>query len=58
MNALFAARAQDWLDTEGIAARQGDGLDKRYILEHLSVLTELKEAPEILDRAREILEMS
>ncbi|MDA0323617.1 MAG: hypothetical protein O2923_13010 [Verrucomicrobia bacterium] len=51
----FAARAQDWLDAEGVAVRQGTRLDTVYILKHLSLLSELKEAPEILDRARRIL---
>lgn len=54
----FAARAQDWLDAEGIATRQGGRLDRPYILRHLEVLCELKETPEIVDRARKMLEAS
>ncbi|MBI5091270.1 MAG: hypothetical protein HZB26_02375 [Candidatus Hydrogenedentes bacterium] len=46
----FAARPRDWLDAEGIVTRQ-PVLDKEYILEHLTLLCELKEAPEILERA-------
>ncbi len=51
----FAARTRDWLDAEGIVIRQLQ-LDKPYILQHLADLSELKEAPEILDRARRMLE--
>ncbi len=51
----FASRPHDWKDIEGIAARQ-QGLDQLYILEHLKYLCELKGEPEIIDRARQILE--
>ena len=51
----FAARPQDWLDAESIAVRQQARLDATYILGHLTLLAELKEAPEILERARHIL---
>jgi hypothetical protein len=51
----FAARTQDWIDAESIAIRQHSRLDQSYIFKHLSVLTELKETPEILDCARRIL---
>ena len=53
----FAARVQDWLDAQSIADRQGGRLDTAYIVMHLSLLSELKEAPEILERARQILEL-
>jgi hypothetical protein len=52
----FAAREQDWLDARGIAARQGHTLNRAYILKHLTLLCELKETPEIVTRARRILE--
>jgi hypothetical protein len=45
----FAARAKDWLDVEGIIVRQTGKLDWTYIRQQLHPLTELKEAPEIMD---------
>ena len=50
----FAARPRDWLDVEGIAARC-PSLDTAYVLEHLEALSALKEAPEILARAKRLL---
>ena len=50
----FASRPKDWLDAEGIVVRQTK-LDKPYILKQLSALCELKEAPEILCRAKQLL---
>jgi hypothetical protein len=50
----FRSPPRDWLDAESIAIRQAD-LDIGYILEQLANLCELKEAPEILDRARNLL---
>jgi hypothetical protein len=44
----FADRRQDWVDVEGILARQRGRLDWEYIHRELSALCELKEAPEIL----------
>lgn len=52
----FAAREQDWLDARGIAVRQGQNLNKSYILKHLTHLCDLKEAPEIVLQARRILD--
>lgn len=52
----FAARPQDWLDAESIAVRQQSRLDATCILKNLSVLADLKESPDILKRARSILE--
>ena len=52
----FAAREQDWLDARGIAVRQGQNLNKSYILKHLTDLCDLKETPEIVLKARRILE--
>ena len=66
MNALFeaaadlfimkalAGRARDWLDAESIIKRR-PGLDSAYILKHLTELSELKNAPEMLDRALRLL---
>ena len=54
----FAARPRDWLDAESIAARQRGRLDAAYVVRHISILAELKEASEILERARDILGVS
>ena len=51
----FAARPQDWMDAEGVAVRQEGRMEIGYILRHLADLCELKEAPEILEKARKIL---
>ena len=50
----FAARPRDWLDAESIVVRQ-ERLDRPYVLEQLAALCELKEAPEIVDRAKRLL---
>ena len=50
----FAARPRDWTDAESIVARQAS-LDKRYILRSLKPLCELKETPELLERAKRLL---
>ena len=51
----FAARPKDWMDTEGIVARQGSRLDHDYILARLRDLSEAVYRPEILDVARRVL---
>lgn len=38
----FAARDKDWLDIEGVAARQAGGLDVALIFEELGPLLALK----------------
>lgn len=43
----FANRLKDWADIENILSIQKN-LDWKYIYEHLTVLVELKEEPEIL----------
>lgn len=51
----FAARAKDWLDIEGVIIRQTGRLDWSYVQTQLQPLTELKNAPGImeeLDRRR------
>ena len=50
----FADRPLDWHDAEGVIARQRD-LDTRYIMERLAPLCEIKDAPQILDRLRNII---
>ena len=50
----FAARPRDWLDAESIVARQTK-LNTRHILRQLRVLCELKDDPELLERARRLL---
>jgi hypothetical protein len=52
----FAARPQDWVDVQGILARQRGRLDWEYIRRELSVLCELKEAPEIVDELEQMRE--
>lgn len=42
----FADRAQDWLDIEGVIARQGPSLVRPLIVEELTALLLLKEDPE------------
>jgi hypothetical protein len=51
----FADRPRDWIDAESIAIRQAS-LDRAYIIDALHELAELKESPEILARARRVLE--
>ena len=51
----FSGRQRDWLDAESVVIRQ-TYLDKDYILEHLAELCQLKEAPEIFERAQRLLE--
>lgn len=47
----FSGRQRDWLDAESIVVRQ-TVLDKKYILEHLEKLCELKETPDIMERVK------
>lgn len=51
----FAGRDQDWLDIEGVIARQGPGLDTALVLAEAGPLLELKEAPAALERLRRLL---
>jgi len=50
----FAARPRDWLDAESVATRQSR-LDRDHILKHLTDLCDLKEAPDVLERATRLL---
>ena len=52
----FAGRPQDWLDIEGIAARQAGRLDSDLVWRELRPLFKLKDEPETEDRLRSILE--
>lgn len=52
----FAGREQDWLDARGITVRQGQKLNRVYVLKKLKQLCELRETPENVARARRILE--
>lgn len=51
----FANRGQDWVDVERVIQRQA-GLDWPLIWQNLTPLAELKEAPEILERLRNLRE--
>jgi Nucleotidyl transferase AbiEii toxin, Type IV TA system len=53
---VFAGRDRDWLDVEGIAARQGSELDRGLIDSELGPLLELKEATANLARLHAILD--
>lgn len=52
----FANRAQDWIDIEGIVARQHGRLDDELIWRELLPLLELKEDEQTESRLRTILE--
>ena len=52
----FASRPKDWLDAEGIVARQSQRLDQNHILARLGELSQAVERPEILVAARRVLE--
>jgi hypothetical protein len=50
----FASRGKDWHDAETIVTRQSR-LNSRYIIKQLSALCDLKETPEIVERAKRVL---
>ena len=50
----FAGRDRDWLDVEGILARQGPKLDWGYIRRELVPLCELKNSPENVERLQRL----
>lgn len=50
----FADRPQDWVDIDGVVTRQGDALCWKAIIERITPLAELKDAPEIVHRLRAI----
>lgn len=49
----FADRPRDWIDITGIIVRQGPRLDWAAVIERLTPLAELKEAPEIMAKLEE-----
>ena len=51
----FAGRPRDWLDAESIVTRQ-QNLDVDHITRNLADLCELKQSPDILERAKRLLE--
>ncbi|PKL45796.1 MAG: hypothetical protein CVV41_01990 [Candidatus Riflebacteria bacterium HGW-Riflebacteria-1] len=52
----FAARPKDWIDAESIALRQKGRLNMKRIIDRITELALLKEAPEIITKAKQILE--
>ena len=52
----FADRGKDWMDIEGILVRQDCGLDLEYIIDRLTPLCELKDAPEIVEKLHHLVE--
>ncbi|MBN2007858.1 hypothetical protein JW960_00775 [candidate division KSB1 bacterium] len=51
-----ADRTKDWVDIEGILIRQNTQLDFDYILDRLTPLCELKEAPYIIERLTKLID--
>lgn len=52
---VFAGRTRDWLDAESVAKRHA-AMDTAYVLHYVRDFSELKESPEMLERATQILE--
>jgi hypothetical protein len=52
----FAGRDRDWLDIEGIVARQGTRLDRELVLRELTPLLELKGSAADTERLRALLD--
>ena len=52
----FADRERDWVDMAGVVARQGARLDRELVLSELEPLCSAKEAPEIVERTRRLLD--
>lgn len=51
----FAGRAKDWLDVEGIVARQGGRIDARLVFDELAPLIELKGSIDAKQRLEKLL---
>jgi hypothetical protein len=51
----FADRPIDWLDVEGIVAKQRRKLDWKYVFAHLEPLAEMKDEPEIVGKLKTII---
>ncbi len=54
----FAGREKDWLDIEGIAARQSGCIDTRLVWQELDPLLELKDAADTRARLERLLSPS
>ena len=52
---VFAGRTRDWLDAEGVAKRN-PAMDTAYVLQYIRDFSDLKESPEMVERAIEILD--
>lgn len=50
----FADRPKDWMDVESVIMRQGNKLDRNFVIEQLTPLCELKETPEIVDKLKKL----
>jgi hypothetical protein len=50
----FANRPRDWADVETIIIRQQARLDWQYVFDQLEPLSQVKDAPEIVDRLRQL----
>jgi len=53
---VFAGRAKDWMDVEGIVMRQGENLNSDYIIEHLSRFQDVKDMQDSLTKFNKLLE--
>ncbi|MGH3831907.1 MAG: hypothetical protein ACRDRS_15915 [Pseudonocardiaceae bacterium] len=53
---VFAGRDRDWVDVEGVVARQGAHLDRKMINSELRPLLELKDTVHDMDRLHAILD--
>jgi hypothetical protein len=53
---VFANRDLDWFDVQGVLRRQVAQLDLDLIFRELRPLLELKEAPELENRLRKMIE--
>lgn len=54
---VFAGRAQDWLDVEGIVVRRGREIDWARVRKELDQLLQLKEDSESLPRLETLLKI-
>jgi len=52
----FADRPQDWLDVEGILARQGIGINRPFCIEELAQLCLARDNSDIVDHFKQLLD--
>lgn len=52
---VFADRARDWNDVEGVVVKHRKSLDINYIFRQLTPLCELKGTPEIIERLEKLI---